>query len=231
MSSPLPNSPTLAAARERVVRLLTDRYADDTLTVEQLEAELDRLHALHDVGALDRMGNELATGSRPALARPTSSPPPPAAWSSPAPPVGGPVGGALGWQRGVLVPARGLDERHLLAVMSSTRRAGPWLVPRTLHVWAVMSEAVVDLRDAVLPSEGCDVEVSAIMANVRVLLPAGVDAEVDVLAFLGSSRDLTHAGPGGGRAPRVRVTGSAVMAEVKVLQGAAADLEALELDD
>ena len=106
--------------------------------------------------------------------------------------------------------ARVPDESRVLAVMSPTRRAGPWSAPRTLHVWALMSEAVVDLRDAVLPTEGCDVEVGALM---------------------GSPRDLTRAGPGGARAPHVRVTGSCVMAEVKVLQGAAADLKALELDD
>lgn len=208
-------SPSLEAARERVVRLLTDRYADDTLTVEEFEARLDRLHALTDAAALDRMADELVTGVRPAGIRPAVGPD-----GSPTMPVPSLPPAALGWQRGALVPARVPDDGRVVAIMSASRRAGPWAVPRVLRVWAVMSEAVVDLRDAVLPAEGCEIEVGAVMANVRVLLPPGVDAQVDVLAFMGAAHDHTRAGrpetPLARHVPCVRVTGSSVMAEVQV---------------
>ncbi len=223
MSSP----PPLLAARERVVRLLTDRYADDTLTVEEFEAELDRLNALTDAAALERMADALTTGARPAVPRA-------AALGAP-PPVGvgltSGLSSGLGWRRGALVPARVAGEGRLFAVMSSSHRAGVWFVPRLFRAFAVMSAAVVDLRDAVLPADGCEIEVGAIMANVKVLLPPDVDAEVSVMAFMGNVQDRTDPGQVAGDAPRVRVTGSAVMAEVQVLQGVEADLAALELDD
>lgn len=215
--SPTPASLDAArvtAARERVVRLLTDRYADDTLTVEEFEAELDRLHATTDAAELERMADALTSGVRPAAARAAGGFSP----AQPATPHGIAHGvrEALGWQRGVLVPARVADAGRVVAVLSASHRAGPWAVPRLLHVWAVMSEAVVDLRDAVLPAEGCEIEVGAVMANVRILLPPGVEAEVDVMAFLGAAKDDTRALGGGASGPRVRVRGSSVMAEVTV---------------
>jgi hypothetical protein len=69
--SPLPD-PALHAARERVVRLLTDRYADETLTIEDFEARLDRLHALATPAALEAMARELAVPAR-ATARVTGA--------------------------------------------------------------------------------------------------------------------------------------------------------------
>lgn len=213
------DSASLEDARERVVRLLTDRYADDTLTVEQFEAELDRLHNLTSVAALEQMAGELTTDARPAAVRTEGKPSTITSWATVAglsaayaPPSG------LGWQRGSYVPARITnDEGRVIAVMSASHRAGPWAVPRSLQVWAVMSEAMIDLRDAVLPAEGCEIEVHAVMANVKVLLPPGVDTEVDVLAFMGAARDHTRSASGlRGDAPLIRVTGSSVMAEVQV---------------
>lgn len=231
MSLPAPDaSLPLDAARERVVRLLTDRYADDTLSVEEFEAELDRLHRATDVVALERMADALTSGVRPAAAHSALGRPARAAWASaePTPPYGA-VG--LGWQRGARVPGRMVDEGRMFAVMSSSRRVGVWMVPRLFRAFAVMSEAVIDMRDAVLPADGCEIEVGAIMANVKVLLPPGVEAEVAVMAFMGNAEDRTRVDSAAGQAPRVRVTGSAVMSEVKVLQGAEADLAALEMDD
>ncbi len=213
-------------ARERVVRLLTDRYADDSLTVEQFEAELDRLHALTDARALEQMGDALTTAAWPAAPHAATGP-------RPQPETVGLPPGAYGWQRGTLVPVRDVsrDENRMLAVMSSTRRVGPWLVSPRLRVWAIMSEAVLDLRDAVLPVGGCEIDIGAVMANVRVLLPRGVQATVDVLPFIGAAHDETmHADLDARHAPRVHIRGSSVMAEVRVLQGDAADLEGAELD-
>ena len=223
MSLPAPDaSATLDAARERVVHLLTDRFADDTLTVEQFEAELDRLHRLTDIGSLQRMAGELTSGVQPAVARDALA-------ATPLPPHAPSV--EFGWQYGELVAGRAIAEARMLAIMSSSKRTGVWSVPRVFRAFALMSEAVIDLRYAVIPADGCEIEVSAIMANVKVLLPPEVEAEVAVSAFMGSAQDGTHTHPAVGHGPRVRVTGSAMMAEVKVLQGMEAELAALEMND
>jgi hypothetical protein len=59
------------------------------------------------------------------------------------------------------------------------------------------------------------------MGNVRVILPEGADAYVEVTAFMAAAEDHTHAryASYAGAGPRVRVTGLAVMAEVKVVGG------------
>src|SRR3712207_5178566 len=62
----------LEAARERAIRLLTDRFADDTLTVDEFEARLDRMYqgtAPADLEALtgDLVGNTGLTPAVPAV--------------------------------------------------------------------------------------------------------------------------------------------------------------------
>lgn len=220
MTSPLPAAGE--QARERIVRLLTDRYADDTLTVEEFEAELDRMHAITDPAELERMAEGLTSGARPAAPRAAAAGATPPSVAAPRVPAGAvpfDATSGLGWQRGALVPARARDEGRMLAIMSSSKRAGPWLVPRYFRAFALMSEAVIDLRDAVLPADGCEIEVGAVMANVKILLPPGVQADVTILAFMGNAHDHTRAEPLGAAAPHVRVTGSSVMAEVQVFGG------------
>lgn len=93
-------------------------------------------------------------------------------------------------------------------------------MPRQLRVVAFMGEAVVDLREATVP-DGCEISVLAIMGNVRVVLPDGADAHVEIDAFMGAADDRTRARYGGVAGPgvRVRVTGLALMAEVRVVGG------------
>src|SRR3712207_3225 len=70
--APMPPPPTeraaLEAARERAIRLLTDRFADDTLTVDEFEARLDRMYQAGTPGDLDALTSDLVgtTGVVPA---------------------------------------------------------------------------------------------------------------------------------------------------------------------
>jgi hypothetical protein len=235
---PTPPDPTLEAARERVVRLLTDRYADDTLTVEEFEARLDRMHALAEPAALDAMARDL---ERAAPADQTAPPAAPQAAYQPAyqpayqrpvhvpgypPAATAPVAAAGAWAldaRQGMMTAPGLasaDEGRVFAVLSSTKRRGAWAVPPRLHAVSVMGELVLDLREAYLPAT-CEVTVFACMGNVRIILPPDADTYVEVSAFLAAADDRVRAGnpraprPG----PRVRVTGAAIMAEVMVVAG------------
>lgn len=184
-------APALDAARERVVRLLTDRYADDTLTVEAFEAQLDRMHALTSVAALDAMAADLAT---PASTVPAV-----------------PAAGARRARRfaGLLPP-------RVFAFMSNTRRSGRWAVPPHVRVSSVMSEVTIDLREAVLPSE-CEIEVFACMGAVKLWLPLDARPVVGVDTVMGSITDRSG-GAHQAFGPVVRVTGSVVMGELKIRQ-------------
>jgi hypothetical protein len=183
------SSSTLADARERVVRLLTDRYADDSLTVDEFDARLDQMHALTTPESLDAMARALATA--PANRAPAVSQRP-----SPGHPAG-------------LLPAR------VRAVMSNMRREGAWVVPPRVQLTSVMSEIRVDLREAVLPPV-CEIDVFALMGTVSLYLPPDVEALVDVDSVMASVHDRR---PGRGQTARgrtVRVTGSVIMSELKI---------------
>src|SRR5689334_16804136 len=56
----------LEAARERTIRVLTDRFADDTLTIEQFESRLDRMYKASTVAELDALLHEVDTQRPPA---------------------------------------------------------------------------------------------------------------------------------------------------------------------
>jgi len=178
------------AARERVVQLLTDRYADDSLSLVDFETRLDALYRVTDVAALEAMAASLAVAA-----------PMPAAGQSVAPPPA------------ALPSARATFDR-IFAFMSNTMRRGAWRVPHRLRVAAVMSEVRIDLRDAELPAT-LEIEVLAIMSAVKVTVPSGVEVVLDVTPVMGAVADRTNGVPSAG-GPRVVLRGTGIMAEVTV---------------
>src|SRR2546430_16111136 len=51
----------LEAARERTIRVLTGRFADDTLSIEQFESRLDRMYKATTVAELETLLREVET--------------------------------------------------------------------------------------------------------------------------------------------------------------------------
>ena len=102
----------------------------------------------------------------------------------------------------------------VVAVLGNTEQRGRWRPAKGLRAVAVMGSAKVDLRDAVSDDGVFDITAYAVMGTVEVIVPD--DAAVDVSGFsvLGD-RENSTADP---QAPgvTVRVTGYAVMGEVKV---------------
>ena len=60
----------LEAGRERAIKLLTDRFADDTLTVEEFEARLDRMYQAATPADLDALTSDLVGTPGQPLAAP-----------------------------------------------------------------------------------------------------------------------------------------------------------------
>ena len=181
-----PESP-LHDARERAVRLLTDGFAYDVITVDEFEWRLAQLSRAESPQEIDALVADLAT---------------PATAASPSP-----FGG-----RAVPAPSDG----RIVGIMSETRRVGPWRVPQRLRVKGIMSDVKIDLRHAVVPP-GCTIDVSAIMANVQFIVPPGMVVDFDVGAIMASTRnDPRAAGRDPFPVPHVRIRGSVLMAEVRV---------------
>jgi hypothetical protein len=175
-------------AREHAIRVLSDGYAYDVLTEDEFEWRLGQLSLANSPAEVQALIADLPAGATPATA------------------------GHVGTRYpGAPVPA----EERIRGVMSEVRRDGVWRLPQRLRVSAVMSDVRLDLREAVIPA-GCVIEVRAIMAGVRIIVPPGLRVEFDVSPFMGAAGNDSSRMPTAFSAPVIRVTGSAVMAEVRV---------------
>ena len=173
-------------ARERAIRLLTDGYAYDVISEEEFEWRLGQLSHADSPRAIDALVTDLTASAS------------------------GPYGVTKASM--TLVPTEG----RILGIMSQTRRAGPWRVPQSLSVKAVMSEVKIDLRYAVIPPS-CTIDVTAVMANVLFVVPPGLVVDFDVLSIMASAHNGARAVAGSGYViPHVRIRGKSIMSEVRV---------------
>lgn len=114
------------------------------------------------------------------------------------------------------VPAPERKKRWFLAFMGDTKRRGKWRVDQELGAVAVMGDVVMDLREAEVRTDVIDITAVAVMGDVKIIVPDGVDVDLDGFAFMGDKKvDVLEAAPGM-NVPVVRVHGYAVMGDIKV---------------
>ena len=108
-------------------------------------------------------------------------------------------------------------ERRILALLGEVRRMGRWVVPRLFRVRAFLGEVKVDLRENPIP-EDFTFDVKAFGARVTLIVPPGVNVVFDVFVALGNAISQAHEPtPDDTTSPTIRVRGSAVLGEVRVL--------------
>jgi hypothetical protein len=178
------------AARETVIGALQEHFAHDALDVEEFERRVTLAHTSESREAILALLDDL-------------------------PPLPDAPGRAA---KTALVPAAEVRPAQTLrALMSSTERRGPWLVPRTVRVRATMSSTVLDFREARLPAGAVDVELRAVMSSVEIIVPPGLAVEMEGTAIMGSFEHLdrapAHPDPD---APLLRVHGLAFMGSVEI---------------
>src|SRR6476660_1255069 len=123
-----PPVPSLSRAREQKIAELSTHFANDDLSLEDLERRIERVYKAVSVAELESIPADLRS---------------PAALVDPrAEPARGRVSlGGNAPVTGTLEAARS----RLVAFMSSTRRVGRWAVPRDMSVFALMSDTRLDL--------------------------------------------------------------------------------------
>lgn len=184
---------SLESERERIVERLSAHYAEDHLSTQELEERFERAYRARTVEDLRAVVADL-----PGLTAPVRVPVPvPRAPRVPAQP------------KGVV------GERRYLAVMSNFRKSGNWTPSRATAVKAVMASVHIDLRDATFVDAEIDFDITAIMTEVRIIVPPGVQVNCDGWAFMGEFEGRSDSGLDPD-APRVNVRGSALMATVNV---------------
>jgi hypothetical protein len=120
-------------------------------------------------------------------------------------------------------PVAGADREWVVAVMGDSRRQGRWRVERPPAAVAVMGDVVLDLRGAEVPHGDVDVTAIAVMGDVKVYVPDGVDVELSGIAVMGDKNVMVREAPASQPSPRVVVKATVVMGDVKVIGDSYAD--------
>jgi len=181
----LPTRP-IEQVRERVIEALSEHFARDNITLDDLETRMARVYSAttpHDVDSILDGLPALAMGAPvPAVSEPNS-------------------------------PAPKLRER-LVAVMSGIMRRGLWRIPRRLRVVAIMGGVDLDLREAELPPGVTEIRAFIFMGGLEVKVRPGVRLETEGIAIMGGFEDQMDDSSAGRDAPIVRITGVAIMGGV-----------------
>ena len=183
---------SLTDERERVIQQLSEHFANDRLTIDELESRMELAYKATSLGDLRVLTADLPSGA----AAPVPAPLPPE-------------------ESVALSP----DRERVWSVMSETRRGGGWLVPQRLDLLAVMSDTTIDLTQSTLPTGIIDIHVRSLMAAVKIVVPPGIQVVSRVSSLMGSvhggGEPNEGAGAGWKAGTVVRLTGWALMAEVQ----------------
>lgn len=176
--------------REKVIGALQEHFAHDALDVDEFERRVTLAHVSESQEAILALLDDL-----PALAEAPGRAP-----------------------KAALVPAEEVrPSQTLRAIMSSTERRGPWVVPRKVRVRATMSSTVLDFREARLPAGPVEVDLRAVMSSAEIIVPPGLAVETEGMAIMGTfehvDRAPAHPDP---EAPLLRVRGFAFMGSVEI---------------
>lgn len=180
---------SLEREREKTIDVLSEHFAHDNLSLDELERRIDRVYKASSVAALRDLTKDLQT-DLPVVTQRRVAPLPE-----------------------VFAPEHG----RIVSVMTSTKKRGVWQPPRDLDVWCVMSETHLDLTEAHFADGVTEIHLHALMAQVKVIVPPGVRVVVQPDAFMADvSDEILDPPPVGSRAPVLRITGLVIMTELKV---------------
>jgi Domain of unknown function (DUF1707)/Cell wall-active antibiotics response 4TMS YvqF len=114
-------------------------------------------------------------------------------------------------------PTGRADREWVVAVMGDSKRRGRWRVERPLAALAIMGDVVLDLRGAEVPQGEVDITATAVMGDVKIYVPDGVDVELSGIAVMGDKKVMVREAPAGQTAPKVVVRATVIMGDVKVI--------------
>jgi hypothetical protein len=186
-----PNLVAVRSRRNQVIQILSDRFSDDVLDVDEFEQRVGLAHRATSLAELDRLVEDL----EPAKAEETALAP-------------------SGRSRAELdqIAAHRPASKSIVAVMGAAERKGEWRVPETVKVFAFMGGVSLDLREVVLPPGTTTVQVVAFMGGVEIIVPPNLAIECEGAGIMGSFEavDRAPAIPEPDE-PLLRVTGVAIM--------------------
>lgn len=181
------------ADRDQVAEVLRDATGQGRLSFDELEERLSLAYSAKTYADLDKVTHDLPG--------PGARAPAPAAE-----PGGGFPPERLGGTPG---------NTFAVAVMSGAERRGNWVVPPEFTAIAIMGGVELDLREARFSQREVTIRAFTIMGGISITVDEDVEVDVSGFGFMGAF-DHRANGPGVPGAPKVRVTGFAMMAGVDV---------------
>jgi hypothetical protein len=183
-----PRAVALRTAREEVIARLSDGFARDELSLEELERRVDGAYAALDVPELQGLVADLgALGPMAPMARVPVAPAP------------------------LAQPA----SRLALAVFGNVERRVSAVVPGA-RVSAIFGNVELDLRDLALPAGITQIDVRAVCGNVELTISPTLAVECVGASVLGSFASVHRVPRGAADEPVLRIVGAALLGNVEV---------------
>lgn len=189
-------SPQLRASdadRERVAAVLREAAAEGRLAFDELDERLSAAYAAKTYADLEPLTRDLPDqgAGGPAAVPGTAR---------------APSAGRIG----------GEPTSHIaVGIMSGFRRTGAWVVPAEFTAVAIMGGGELDLREARFAQREVRIWALALMGGVSVIVPEDAEVHVSGIGIMGGFEHRA-AGSGAPGAPRITVTGLALMGGVDV---------------
>lgn len=191
------------AERERVAETLREAVAEGRLEMDEFEQRLDATYKARTHGELEPLVSDLPVPGTAVAPLGASSP------------VRTP-GTAVDWPRRIGGPATSSGG---FAFWGGFSRKGRWTVGRTFTAFAMWGGGEIDLREADFEERDVVIRCFAIMGGLQVKVPPNVHLHVNGIGVMGGFDEQTKDADFGDPspdAPRVRVTGFALMGGVGV---------------
>lgn len=159
------------AERNQVADELQRAAGDGRLDIDELEERLERAYAAKTYRDLQPLLFDLPSGYTATTAFPSA----PSSAGSDVTPVGG----------------RALHTRSQ-ALLSETKRAGAWVVPRTYTVTAVLGNVHLDMTEAAFETTDATVVCTVLLGEVRILVRSDVSVLDETTPVLGEVKVKGH---------------------------------------
>lgn len=174
--------------RERVVEQLRQAGVEARLTLDELVERSERAYEARTRGELERLTSDLPDTAGAATAAPAAS-------------AGTRARRASSW---------------IVSLMGGAGRKGRWRPADKVHVVAVMGGSEIDLRGAEVAGPEITIFAVAVMGGVDVIVPEGVEVELDGFGLMGGDEERLADVPTRPGTPLVRVRAFSLMGGVAV---------------
>ncbi|MFJ5679950.1 DUF1707 domain-containing protein [Streptomyces sp. NPDC093097] len=201
----LPQLRASDADRERVAEILRDALAEGRLDMAEFDERLDATYQARTYGELERVTVDLPVAAQ----APASAPAPLSLRKEPAP-----AGEVASWAERIRPDATGATSG--IAILGGFERKGRWTIGRRFNAFCLMGGAEIDLREAEFAAPEVEISVWTLMGGVNVIVPPGVEVESRGMGIMGGFDTREDGTPGDPGAPRVIVSGVALMGGVGV---------------